>query len=204
VADLDMKDAEVLADSLCTINHPMLQAARLSTAMDLHDWCHGGIFEGRPWTPLEQANALVQEARLTFGDWAKAGGTTALLAIYRAKFPEPLKPALPPLTTAELIATGRVAAPCEYCDPGEPWCQFGGAKGHARYLPGGIFGPRQHEIAVEELRHRDRPATILTMPRAASILPPTYEEMQARGKAQYEDECRRKREQLQRLNGEAS
>ena len=88
MANLDMKDAEILAGQLATIGHPYGAVAVLATAQDLIDWCKGGIFGGRPWTPSEQAGALVHEARTTFGEWNKAGGTTALLALFRGMFPE--------------------------------------------------------------------------------------------------------------------
>jgi hypothetical protein len=86
VADLDMKYAMMCAGQLTTIGHPLMEIALKATAADLVSWCKGGIFGGRPWTPADQASDLVQEARLTFGNWEKAGGTTALRRLFYSKF----------------------------------------------------------------------------------------------------------------------
>ena len=59
MADLDMQTAQMLVDQLITVGHPMLAGARVATALDLVAWCKGGIYDGRPWTPAEQAAATV-------------------------------------------------------------------------------------------------------------------------------------------------
>ena len=118
MANLDMKDAEILAGQLATIGHPYGAVAILATAQDLVDWCRGGIFGGRPWTPAEQAGALVKEARLTLGNWEKAGGTTALRSLFGDMYPQCCEsdPAWKPITFEEMIAKGLIRPPCETCD----------------------------------------------------------------------------------------
>lgn len=87
MADITVQDALVLAESLTTVGHPRAAGSVMATAMDIQGWCKGGIFDGRPWTPLEQATAIVQEARTTWeGGWPEKGGTMRLLCAFRAKF----------------------------------------------------------------------------------------------------------------------
>jgi hypothetical protein len=88
MADISVQDALVLAESLTTIGHPKYPpGALMATAMDIQGWCKGGIFDGRPWTPLEQAAAIVEEARTTWeGGWPDKGGTMRLFCLFRAKF----------------------------------------------------------------------------------------------------------------------
>ena len=117
MADLDIKDAKMLVDQLTTVGHPMIEGARLATAMDLVEWCKGGVFRGVPSTPLQQATELVQNARLTFGDWTKAGGTTALRSLFRTKFePAKLGPERKPFESSP-TPEQRAAWQQQYGDP---------------------------------------------------------------------------------------
>jgi hypothetical protein len=190
MAELDMKDAELLADQLCTIGHSPVHGARIGTAQDLCEWCKGGIFGGRPWTPLEQATELVREARNTFGDWNKAGGTTALLALFRQKFGK----AEPPHTQtieeraaenarhmASLVSRGLLAARCVHCEPGAPYCEYGGERAHAR---------EKSERAKTTVKRKPVPIDGFKRP-PAQMTPAQMARFAA-------DEMRRKREQLER------
>jgi hypothetical protein len=155
VADLTLEVARELAGSLVTIGHPYAQAAVNATALDLMKWCKGRLLDGRIVTPEKQAEDLVDVARAWPEGWPEKGGTAKLRALFVEMFPAPETATEPPaITIGELVATGRMAPPCEHCGAGETHCPYGGAKAHARYLPDGIFGPRQHELALAELRAR--------------------------------------------------
>jgi hypothetical protein len=196
MADLEMKAAEVLAGQLTTIGHPMKPDWLLATANDLVEWCKGGIFGGRPWMPAEQAGALVKEARMTLGDWQKAGGTTALLSLFRAMFPSSREsdPAWAPLSYEQTVAKGLIRPPCETCDDS----LYVGAVPELRYCmacPGGRHAAKwEGEQGLRRLNHpvlpRPRPTRDFAVPTRISP------EQMARA---LEDEQRRRQEQFQRV-----
>ena len=187
MADLDMKDAEILAGQLETIGHPYGRVATLATAQDLVDWCKGGFLAGRPWTPAEQATALVHKARMTFGDWTKAGGTTAFAALYQNMFPQQkIKDVWTPERAAKefsrtitaAIARGHLVAPCELCKVDDyPYCEYGGLARHQR---------AKDEAEARALVSPLRPVQGFSLPNA--ITP-------AQMAAALEDEQRRRAEQ---------
>lgn len=189
MATLTFEVALQMAGSLTTIGHPYAKPALDATAMDLMKWCKGGIFDGRVWTAEQMAEAMVEEARTTWGDWTEAGGTTALRALFKAKFSKP--PASweqkfngEERGIASLIERGLLTPPCEHCGPADPYCEFGGAKRH------GAAVAKERALGKEAMAREPPPP-----PPAAR----DYNEMSRRALVAYEDEQRRKAEQLQKV-----
>ncbi len=199
MAELDMKDAMVLAESLITIGHPRQAGSVMATAMDLHDWCKGTIFEGRPWTPLEQATALVQEVRLTWEDgWPEKGGTRKLYALFRAKYaPTQWKP----LSYDQTVAKGLIRPPCAACDdgfylgkpPNMSYClACPGGRRHAQWNGDQALHVLNREGANVGERRLAPPSPLAGL---------NLDQVLRDGQAVFEDEQRRKREQLEKLDG---
>jgi hypothetical protein len=192
MADLTLSVAQNLAGSLVTIGHPYQQAAINATAMDLLKWCKGAILDGRIWSAEQQAEALVEEARTTWDQWPEKGGTKQLLELFRTKYAPKPKAASASLEdrVPDMIARGILAAPCSHCPAGELFCEYGGA--------------RAHETAAQEEREARESAKRVTregakLTRKRPYTPVDLEQFIRGGKAVYEDEQRRKRQQLERV-----
>lgn len=200
MADLDMKDAELAAGQLTTIGHPMKPEWLLATAQDLNEWCKGGIYGGVPWTPAQQANALVQKARLTFGEWSRAGGTTALYALFQQMFPPKTEKAAEwkPLTLEQTIERGLIRPPCEVCGddlvvgvvPNLLYCTACPAGRHQARWEG--------ERGLARLNHPEatKPSRDFATAAGMVMTPETVRRV-------IEDEVRRRREQYEKLGIEA-
>jgi hypothetical protein len=182
MADLTLSVAQALAGALVTIGHPFQQVAINATAMDLMKWCKGAILDGRVWSAEQQAEALVEEARTTWDQWPEKGGTKQLLELFRAKYAPKKAQASIEDRLPDMIARGLLAAPCPHCTAGEPFCEYG--------------GERSHEKAAAEEREVRASAKPVTRRGARPI---DLETLIRGGKAAYEDEQRRKREQLERV-----
>ena len=130
MANLDFGVAQSLAGSLTTIGHPWAETAVRATAMDLIKWCSGAIINGRPCTPEQQAQALIDHVRENWEEWPDKGGTKRLYELFQVLFP-PKAAATPAPDTAQLAERGLLAAPCVHCEPEASFCEYGGARGHA-------------------------------------------------------------------------
>lgn len=198
MADLTLPVAQNLAASLCTIGHPYSQPVINATAMDLIKWCHGAIIEGRVLSAEEQAEQLVEEARLTWlQGWQDKGGTAALRALFDELFKGGAQPLMQrSLTPEDAIARGLIAPPCEACDDK----LYLGKAPNLQYCMACDAGRRNAKWnGNKELEWLNRPAAE-RKGRPVLVKPLTYEAM----KAALDDEQRRKREQQAKLDGEAS
>jgi hypothetical protein len=84
---LTLAEASRLTEALHAIkNAPRAGGALKWTAADLLDWCTGGYHWGRQWSPREQADWLVQEARATWDEWE---GPKALRDLFLSRFGQP-------------------------------------------------------------------------------------------------------------------
>ena len=86
------------------------------TAQDLLDWCTGGHHQGRHWSPREQADWLVREARATWDEWE---GPKALRGLFLSRFGSgrQQRPELPPFQSY-----GKPNILCRSCeDQGTQW-----------------------------------------------------------------------------------
>ena len=181
--DLTFSVAQNLAASLVTIGHPYQQAAVNATAMDLVKWCKGRITDGGVQSPEQQAEALIDEVRTTWTEWPQ-GGTRALLELFQGKY-APRK-TVKPVTEEDMRARGLIDPPCEVCDgrlyvgeaPNLNYCITCRAGRHnARW--DGEQGLRR--LNTQGLKSQV-PVTNLT-----------YQQLQERAQAIYEEEQRRKR-----------
>lgn len=128
-AELDFDNAQHLARALKSIKgFPWDEDTINATAGDLVRWCKGGIINGRLWTPEEQAGAIVDEAREAWEEWQ---GSRQLKLLFLEKF-TPAVEEKPPASSAELVQRGLLAPRCIHCEPGAEFCEYGGAKQHAR------------------------------------------------------------------------
>lgn len=81
--------ARVLAERIhaCVPGAPHAEVAITATKDDLLHWCRGGRFEGRDFTPLQQAEWLAEEVRTEWENWR---GSAGLHAVFLSRFtPEP-------------------------------------------------------------------------------------------------------------------
>jgi len=185
MAELTLPVAQNLVGFLLTIGHPYQQAAVNATALNLMKWCKGNIV--LRLDPEQQAQALVEEAAETWEKWPE-GGTRALLELFRAKYAPPKREHTFEERLPEMIARGLLAAPCQHCEPGAPFCPYG--------------GPRSHEKAAREEREAaERRAKVIVDVTVAPKPKPSIdlEQLRARSQAVYEDGERRKQEQLERV-----
>lgn len=161
MADLEFPVAMSLATSLTTIGHPPHSEAIRFTAMDLIKECRGGFFDGRPWSPEQQAEEIVEEIRTTWTKWPE-GGTGQLLNLIRTRFPKPAPPkaiatpsGIDP-ETRSLLERGHLKPPCKHCAPGEPFCPYNGEKQHARQLDSDDLIRAQQATRLEKYRDQLR------------------------------------------------
>lgn len=82
--ELTFEVAKGLATSLSTIKgFPRHDAAITAVALDLIDWCKGKLVGKKTYSPEQQAQIIVQEARLNWLEWTSMAD---LRAVFRAKF----------------------------------------------------------------------------------------------------------------------
>ncbi len=175
-ADLDFTTALHFARALKTIKgFPWDEDTINATAADLVKWCKGGFISGRPWTPEEQAGAIVDEARESWEEWL---GSSQLKRLFLEKF-APAPELKPPASSAELVQRGLLAPPCIHCEPGAEFCEFGGA--------------RQHQRAAAEIAARP-PAPV---PNRRAAAPVDLDAIVRDGERLYREEQERKARQLQ-------
>lgn len=120
-ATLDFFIALRFAHSLKTILGAEYQsdAAINATAQDLVRWCAGAFIDGAMWTPENQAEWLVMEARENWETWQ---GTYGLRKLFRSKFVPELPPSnaavdygpKPPIECAKCNDTGFIGK--QFCD----------------------------------------------------------------------------------------
>jgi len=187
VAELTVERAKVFAGMLVTAGHPYAESAILATALDLMKWCHGAVVGGRVWTPEQQAQAIVDEVRTEWDGWPEKGGTRQLLQLFRAKYAR-VELETVPISLSDALARKLLAPPCAFCEPGSSHCEFG--------------GPRGHEMEKASIDARAKNPSTQKLDPEVKL---TYGQMQQRAAAVYEEEQRRERAQLARLEdrGEA-
>ena len=192
MAELAFDAARRIATALVTIGHPYEPAAITATAHDLVKWCRGAIIANRVWSPEDQADALVDEARTGWDEgWPRQGGTPKILNLFLTMFPpkhQELDPDWKPLSYEETVAKGLIRPPCEMCDdhlyigevPNLRYCVACPAGRHAQQWDG--------QRGLDRLNH---PATPRPKPTAGFALasPISPEQM----KRALEDEQRRRR-----------
>lgn len=181
MADLSVQVAQGLVGYLLTIGHPYQQAAVNATALNLIKWCKGDI--SRRMTPEQQAQALVEDAAETWEKWPE-GGTRALLELFRAKYAPQKKVLTAEESVASMIGRGQLAPPCDRCDPGLLYCQYGGSRAHAHY---DAEAAARAKVVID----------ITTSPKPKPTI--NLDQLLARAPAVYEEEQYRKCEQLQRV-----
>jgi hypothetical protein len=182
MADLDIGKAKLLAGMLVTAGHPFAGSAILATASDLVRWCKGAVIDGRIVTPEQQAQALIDEVRTEWDGWPENGGTRQLLQLFRSKYSKVTLES-PGLSLSEAVSRGLLAPPCPLCDKKALHCEYGGQRGHEVYQ-----ATIEHSAAMAKSRPAREPVTALT-----------YEQMEQRAAAVYQDEQRRKIAQLEKL-----
>lgn len=185
MAELPFAVAVNLAGSLVTIGHPFGPVAIEATALDLVKYCRGAILDGRTYSPEQQAQALVDEIRTTWDEWPE-GGTKRLAELFKSKYaPNPKDPELP--SYEELLSRRMLAPPCQLCEPGVSFCEYGGFRGHVK------------EKAIIDAFLKSKPQETTPAPSQKPKRPPItqadLDQIIAAGKASWEDEQRRKREQ---------
>jgi hypothetical protein len=218
MAELKFQDAEIIAGSLVTIGHPYAASAIRATAADLVKWCTGyteGL--GVIWTPSEQALWLIEEARLWVDGWPERGGTAKLLALFREKFKAPVV-IQPLLGTEEAVSRGMIPPPCNACDdtlyvgkpPNVAFCvSCGLGKRNARWMGQSELdsrnaakpAPRPERLPSEAEKKMIAagygPKAPLPQPERPRA---ELEKMIAEAQAVHENEKRRKKEQLAKLD----
>jgi len=203
MAELPWDEAKRIAAALQTIGHPYADSALKATASDLVKWCKGS-FERDPnghpriWTPEDQAEWLVAEARVTWeGGWPEKGGTAKLYALFREKFAieKSLEKAeLPHLSYEELIARGLINPPCQVCNER----LFIGERPNMTFCLACAEGRSNARFLGEAGLHRLNGESV-QKPRATPFLGKSLEKIIDGAAKVLEDEERRKMEQLHRL-----
>ena len=131
---LDFEVAQHLASSLVTIGHPFQKAAIEATAVDLVKWCQGYFAGATVIDPERQAEQLVDRARVEWEDgWPEHGGTKRLRLLFEQMYPAKAV-ALTPADPNVLKSRGLLALPCPLCSEDAPFCEYGGRRGHQRFL----------------------------------------------------------------------
>lgn len=206
MADLSLQEAKYLAGTLVTSGHPYAPDAILSTATDLMRWCKGAIVNGRLVTPAQQAEALVQEVRMEWEGWPEKGGSRMLRQLFESKYSKVTLEA-PILKLADAVARKLLAPPCSLCAPGETHCEYGGTRGHKQQqavIDAAVARTRKLvprcPRCPEDAKHCEY-GGLIGHERHDGVASLTYEQMQARAAAVYEEEQRRKGVQLKRLEG---
>ena len=143
MADLEFGVALSLAKALTRAGHPWDEDAVRWTALDLMKWCTGYMDGAKAISPEEQAQALIDYVCKEWKDWPK-GAPSQLREQFDRMFPSKAAMA-PPAEVAELAARGHLAAPCEHCAPGDTFCEYGGRKGHAKFVEEQKYWAEQRE-----------------------------------------------------------
>lgn len=194
MADLKFEIAQGLVGSLLTAGHPYQQSAINATALLLIKLCKGAIVNGVPWSPEQQATALVEEAALWEGGWPDKGGPKQLLDLYKVRFKSAGKSTFVEPTPAEKANYHAYEATiCAECH------DFGTrtVNGLVEYCPcrqGEIFAATcggqswLDRVNSRRLKHGKtaQPAIDVT-------------KLLAQAQANYADERRRKKEQLENV-----
>jgi hypothetical protein len=178
-----------LAQSLTTIDHPRAEGAINGTAQDLVDWCRGAVIDGRTISPENQAYMLVTAARRNWGEWK---GTGALYQLFREMFdPKPgasQSPAI--LTYEETVARGLILPPCEHCDD----------SGYTGTRPNITFCSCRHGRHQQKWEGERGLERVNAAPtgRRVPVMEIDLGQILAHGQELYEEEQRRKAEQLKK------
>lgn len=184
---LDFAVAQRLAAALVTIGHPFHPAAIDATAWDLVKWCAGYFGGSRPISPEEQAESLIEEARVEWeSGWPEKGGTRKLHDLFERMYPsKALAPAPATFATLEDVrARGLLSPPCRHCADDATFCEYGGARGHKRML--------DDVVALPPAERKP--------PKAPPAVPFSLDEVLARGEQLWRAEQARKREQLNQIS----
>lgn len=130
---LTMDAARRLAGALVTIGHPYLPAALEQTAWIIFKTCVGILRpNGEMVTPLEQATAWVDAALDWQAGWPSQAGAKRFKELFAELYGSTQQPAFVPASAADLVARGMLHPRCDECEPDAPYCEWGGAKRHAR------------------------------------------------------------------------
>lgn len=131
---LAFEDAQHLAASLVTIGHPFQKTAIEATAFDLMKWCQGYFAGSTVIDPQRQAEQLVDRARVEWEDgWPEHGGTKRLRLLFEQMYPAKTV-GLAPADPNVLKSRGLLALPCPLCPEDALFCEYGGRRGHQRFL----------------------------------------------------------------------
>lgn len=181
---LEFPVAQRLAAALITIGHPYQQPAIDATAWDLVKWCGGYFGSNRPISPEEQAESLIEEARVEWETgWPEKGGTRRLHELFDRMYPHKTQA---PATLEDVRARGLLPPPCPYCADDATFCEEGGARGHKRLLDDLAALP-----PAEPTDAKKKTMQAVTM---------TLDEVLARGEELWRAEQARKREQLKQIS----
>ena len=158
------------------------------TAKDRQGVCRGASSE-KSWGPAgRQGRWLVAQAcERGHEGWPDKGGSAKLRALFDALFPKPRNETWSQeradeenaAMLASMIERGILTPPCAACEPGAPYCEYGGLKRHQR------------------ARAEEEKARLNVPPPRRAPMPIDVGKILSQGRIAFEDEQRRKREQLE-------
>jgi hypothetical protein len=175
---LAWEDALRLARSLKTIKGFAWDEANIeATAADLVGWCRGYVTANRVWSPQDQALDAVTAARHTWVEWT---GAADLHALILAKFPPKARAVdFVPASEQDLVRRGLLCGKC-----------FGEGKFDGDYCTCNMGRAAKRWDA-----HNPAPAPV--KPNVRPIRTTNLDQLLRDGQRLWEDEQRRKREQLE-------